>query len=65
MQSKRDITETMIKYEADEVTKELLKSLKNSYLNNLEWMKDSEFLFHYVHFLYCKCHKRNPNRGGS
>ena len=65
MQSKRDITETMIKYEADEVTKELFKSLKNSYLNNLEWMKDSEFLFHYGHFLYCKCHKKNPNRGGS
>ena len=28
-------------------------------------MKDSEFVFDYVHLLYCKCHKVNPNRGGS
>ena len=28
-------------------------------------MKGSEFVFDYVHLLYCKCHKINPNRGGS
>ena len=28
-------------------------------------MKGSEFAFNYVHLLYCKCHKINPNCGGS
>ena len=28
-------------------------------------MKGSEFVFHYVQLLYYKCHKINPNCGGS
>ena len=28
-------------------------------------MKGSEYLFEYVQSLYYKCHKINPNRGGS
>ena len=28
-------------------------------------MKDSKFVFDYVHLLYYKYHKINPNRGGS
>ena len=28
-------------------------------------MKGSEFVFGYVHLLYYKCHKINPNPGGS
>ena len=28
-------------------------------------MKSNEFVFDYVHVLYYKCHKINPNRGGS
>ena len=28
-------------------------------------MKGSEFVFDYVHLLYYKCHKINPNCGGS
>ena len=28
-------------------------------------MKGSEFVFDHVHLLYYKCHKINPNRGGS
>ena len=28
-------------------------------------MKNSEFVFDYVHLLYYKCHKINQNRGGS
>ena len=28
-------------------------------------MKGSEFVFNYVHLLYYKHHKINPNRGGS
>ena len=27
-------------------------------------MKGSAFVFDYVHLLYYKCHKINPNRGG-
>ena len=28
-------------------------------------MKGCEFVFDYVHLLYFKCYKINPNRGGS
>ena len=55
----------MINDEADEVIKELSDSLKNRYLNNLESMKSSECVFDYVPLLYYKCHKLNPNHGGS
>ena len=65
MHSKNDNIEIMIDNEADEVIKELFDSLKNRYQNNLESMKGSEFAFDYVHLMYHKCHKINPNRGGS
>ena len=42
-------------------SKKLFYSLKNRYQKILESMKDSEFIFDYVHLLYCKCHKINPN----
>ena len=28
-------------------------------------MKDGEFVFYYVHLLYYKCHKINPDYSGS
>ena len=28
-------------------------------------MKGSDFIFNYVNLLYYKCHKVNPNHGGS
>ena len=28
-------------------------------------MKGSAFVFHYLYLMYYKCHKINPNRGGS
>ena len=28
-------------------------------------MRGSEFVFDYIHLMYCKYHKINPNRGGS
>ena len=62
MHLKSDI---IINGRADEVTKKLLQSLKNRYHNNLKLMKGGEFVFDYVHLLYYKCHKINPNRGGS
>ena len=65
MHSKSDNIEIMINDKAGEVIKELFDSLKNSYQNNLESMKRSEFVFDYVHLMYYKCHKINPNRGGS
>ena len=51
--------------EADEIIKELFDSFKSRYQNNLESMKGSECLFDYVHLLYHKCHKIDPDHGGS
>ena len=65
MRSKIDNIEIMINDEVDEVMKELSYSLKNRYQNNLESIKGSELVFYYAHLLYYKCHKINPNRGGS
>ena len=48
----------MINDEDDEVIKKLFKSLKNRYQNNMESMKRSEFVFDYIYFLYCNCHKK-------
>ena len=42
----------------------ILISLNNRDQNNFESIKD-DFVFHYVHLLYYKCHKINPYRGGS
>ena len=39
--------------------------VKNRYQNNLESMKGREFVFTYVHLLYCKCYKINLNRDES
>ena len=39
-------------------------SVRNRDQNNLESMKD-EFVLDYIHLLYYKCNKINPNRGGS
>ena len=55
----------MINDEVDEVIQELFEPLKNRYESNLELMKSSDFVFHYVHLFYYKYHKINPNRGGS
>ena len=65
MHSKSGNMEVMINDEADEIVKELSKSFKNRYQNNLELMKSSEFVFDYVHLLYYKSHKINPSCGGS
>ena len=65
MHSKNDNIEIMVNDEADEVIKERFDSLKSRCQNNLESMKSSEFVFNYVRLLYYKCHKINPNRGGS
>ena len=51
--------------EADAVIKKLFDLLENRYLTNLESMKSNDFVFNFVHLLYCKYHKINPNRGES
>ena len=62
MHSKSDNIEIMINDKADEVIGELFKSLLKIYQNNFEsLMRGSEFVFDYVHLLYFKCHKINPN----
>ena len=63
--SKSDNIKIVINDEADEAIKILFDSLKNRYQNNLESIKGSEFVFDHVHLLHYKCHKINPNRGGS
>ena len=55
----------MINNETDEVIKELFHLFKNRYQNNLESVEDNDFVFDYVHLLYYKCHKINPNYSGS
>ena len=49
----------------DEVIKELFDSLKIRYQNNLETMRSSQFIFDYVHLLYYKCSRINPDCEGS
>ena len=61
MHSKCDNIEIIINDEEDEVIKELFDSHRNRYQNNVVLMKASEFVFDYVHLLYYKCHKINPN----
>ena len=61
MHSKSDNREIMINDKTNKVIKKLFDSLKNRYQNNFESMKGSEFVFDYVHALYYKCHKINPN----
>ena len=57
MHSKTDNIEITINDEADEVIEELSNLLKKRYRNNLQSMKDSEFVFDYVELLYNKCQK--------
>ena len=64
--SKGDNIVIIMNDEADEFIKELFQSCRKRYQNKLEEsLKDSEFLFDYVHLLYYKCHKINPNCDGS
>ena len=65
MHSKSYNIEIMINDEAGKVIKERFKLPKNSYQNSLESMKGIEFVFDQIHLLYYKCHKINPNCGGS
>ena len=65
MHSKSDNIKIMISDEADEVSEQLFNSVKNRYQNNLQSMRESEFIFDYFQLLYYKCHKINLNRGGS
>ena len=64
IQTKSDNIEIVINDEVNEVIKGIFDSLKNSFQNNLELIKGSEFIFDYVHLLHYKCHKINPNRNG-
>ena len=48
----------MISDEAEEVIIELFDSLKNRYQNDLESMKDIEFVFDYVELFYYKCDEK-------
>ena len=53
----------MINNKAGEVIKKRFGSPKSRFQNNLESNKGSELAFDFVHLLYYKCHKINPNHG--
>ena len=56
----------MINHKADEIINELLQSRTSRYQIGLgTLMKVSKFLFNCVSLLCYKCHKINPNCGGS
>ena len=63
MHLKCDNIEIMINDQANEVIQELFDSLKSRYQNNLESTKSSDFVFDYIHLLYYKHLKINPNYG--
>ena len=57
---------SLINDKTDEVLKELFQSLLSRHQIGLETlMKCSDFVFDCIHLVYYKCHKINPNRGGS
>ena len=50
----------------EKVIEQLFQSLLSRYQIGFETsMRGSEFVFDYVHLLYYKCYKINPNCGGS
>ena len=61
MHSKSDNIQIMINDKVDEVIKKLFDSL----IGLEKSMRGSDFIFDCVHLMYYKCHKINPNRGGS
>ena len=65
MHSKSDNIKIMINDKTNQVIKLLFDSLKNRYQKGLESVEGSDFVLGYVHLLYYKCHKINPNCGGS
>ena len=50
MNSKSDNIKIMISGEADEVKEKLFNLLKKRYQNNLQSMRDSEFVIDYVNY---------------
>ena len=64
MHSKSDHIK-MINDKVDDLIKELFQSFLSRY--QIGWearMKDINFIFDYVHLLYCKCNKMNLNHDG-
>ena len=66
MHSKSDNIAFMIYDSTNEVIEERFESLLNRQQTELETpIRGTHFIFDYVHVLYYKCHKINPNWGGS
>ena len=66
MHSQSDNLKIISNDKIDEAIEELLESILNRYQDNLEkLMRSSDFVFDYLHLFYYKCHKINPNCGGS
>ena len=66
MHSKINEIEIKINEKIDEFRKYFFDSLIEKHQIGLgKSVRDSDFKFHCVHLLYCKCHKVDPNRDGS
>ena len=66
MHSKSNNIEIMINNKANEVIEKLFPLLYSRYQNGLETsMRGGDFIFHYYHLLYYKCHKENFKQGVS
>ena len=66
MHSKSDNIEFMTYDNAHEVIEEIFASFLNRYKTGLQTsMCGSDFIFNFVHLLYYKCHKINPDQGWS
>ena len=66
MHSRSDNIKFTYYNDTNEVIDELFKSLRSRYQGNLETsMRESDFIFDSVQFMYYKCHKVNFKRGGS
>ena len=62
LHSESDNIEIMINDKPDEVIEGLSQSVLSRYQISLEkTVKGSSFIFDYVHLLYYKCHRINPN----
>ena len=66
MHSRSDNVKFTSYNDTNEVIDELFKSLRSRYQGNLETsMRESDFIFDSVQFMYYKCHKVNFKCGGS
>ena len=61
--SSRDNDEERVIYSKSVNIQIIINAEADEVKNNLQSIKGNEFIFNYVHLMYYKCHKVNPNHG--